>query len=271
MSRYSQNSIQGGYTRNGTGSFPSWTLDDGTWTYDYHPDEKYHPSTRYYFGGAIVPYEANKKSPNGLEPWLTSIDFGERTTEYQPSVESDPRYVDDCQMPSRLVVYRYPVAYNYAVMDLSKSPRGHMEWVAVGTKEITVLCVCNPKAVCGCDYPGDPDFVQALGNHTLRLKEFKTSYTLDDKNSTHVCYMPNLNGTTSTLLINGSLKKGSTKADPSMPDMPMVTKYRDPCPDAAGGDTGDSAGSLNWDGLSWAAIFTGIAVSTTTYLTIFSF
>ena len=166
-------------------------------------------------------------------------------------------------MPKGLVVYSYPVAYTYVVMDMARNPDyGYLEYVPVGTKEIKVLCVCNPNTVCGCDYPGDPEFVQALGNHTLNDDEH---HELMNKNSTHACYLPYLNGTTPTLLVNGTLKIGSTKADPSMPDMPMVTQIYDPCP------PGDSGGSLNWEGLSWAVMLGGMAVSTTAHLTVFSF
>jgi hypothetical protein len=211
MSR--RNSIEGGWTRNGTGTQPTILYTNGTWEFGYFTKLN---DSGFYWGGAEVPYTAGEESPNGIVPKLTSIDYGDRYLRIYD--ENDyPKPYRDCQWPELLYIYPYPVEFNYSEVRYNVDAADYVNT----TFPVTAVCCCLPESVCGCDYPSAPSFVQAQGDRHVDWEDQKDT---DIFNYTGVCYFP-MNGRR-TLFINGTLERGSTKANYSIPEPepPMITR-----------------------------------------------
>ena len=147
------------------------------------------------------------------------MDYGFREL-YHYSSFDDIESTFDCLMPVVAYTYPYPEPYNYTETFLGDSDFQNV------TKPVDVICRCDENTLCGCDYNGSPAFIKAFGDMHVR-EEYRSSYIY---NTTRICYFP-IDGTP-TLLINGTLDPGSTKADSSLPELAQHTEMS-VCPSLA--------------------------------------
>ncbi|KAK2757730.1 hypothetical protein FQN54_004699 [Arachnomyces sp. PD_36] len=211
--------IIGGYTKNGSGTPPEWRSENGGWVhicdyeYDWQDDE-------YYFGGSEVPFPAGEESPNGLVPSLTELPFPESD---EPPYWSnpcrdraDPTY--ECSMRNTSYCYPYPYRYDYT--ESSRTYDYDIDGYEYDntTTTIDILCCCTDKMPCGCDNAGGKSLVQAIGDHFAGFDDWGEAKL---ENSTSACYMRI--DDSDTLVVNGSLTVGSTKANSTLPDFPGIT------------------------------------------------
>jgi hypothetical protein len=228
----SKSSTSGGTTLDGSGSAPLFdnrtgafvALKDIATVSNVENDDQHFLS---YLGGAAVPYKAGAKSPNGVSPrHFDNLAFA---TVKETAVKDGA-----CAVPNTSYAYKYESTYT-----LSNS-------------SVPVYCACDIYGLCGCDdFHKNSSFVPTLLSY-LGLGD-------EARNVSKVCTV-SIDGTT-TILVNGGLVNGSTKADPKA--LPVVTRVPTSkttrCPAGSGsGSGGVSAApasmSVNSGLLAWAGL-----------------
>ncbi|KAH8429087.1 uncharacterized protein LDX57_006757 [Aspergillus melleus] len=208
-------STDGGYTPDGSGSAPTWDNSTGAWVslwaYEVNAID-YDQNHLSYSGGASVPYLSGQTSPNGLGP----IPFFDMHTIVGTWVPED----DECAIPNSTYAYRYQVRYTWA------EPSDDTEnWGQNVTITAPVYCCCALESLCGCDdFHENRSFVPALIDTYLRHDE-KTA----PRNRSSLCVIDREGET--TLLVDGTLKNGSTKAtrNASYPIQTLTTMTSEYC------------------------------------------
>ncbi|PGH13015.1 hypothetical protein AJ80_06499 [Polytolypa hystricis UAMH7299] len=213
-------SLDGGYTRNGSGSPPTWQNTNGTWVfYQWHWNVEFDHEHSFYFPGGAVPFLAGEASPRGIKPELTEFDYKHPEDDiynfgYGAFDEFESTW--ECLMPEESYAYKYPVQWDY--LETIRPSRESSEDFNQ-TTPVDVICCCDKGRLCGCDYNGDSKFLQKLGSMHITRPIYSDSVI---KNTTRICYFP-IKGQP-TLLINGTLTNGSTKGNDSIPEPPLQTK-----------------------------------------------
>ncbi|KAL4863945.1 hypothetical protein BDV12DRAFT_206067 [Aspergillus spectabilis] len=189
-----ETSLEGGYSPEGSGSAPRWDNTSGSWNALKYWESSYLDDPEYlsYLGGAAVPYPAGEDSPNGVRP--------ERFLDlpYEPDLSRIPSDLL-CTVPSSNYAYKYEEEFNWTSISLEEENYG--DYV---TRWVPVYCCCGFNTLCGCDdHHRNSSFVAALME--------QLGVGMSPRNTSGVCAI-DIEGET-TLLVNGSLANGSTKAD----------------------------------------------------------
>ncbi|KAL4772543.1 hypothetical protein BDW60DRAFT_207160 [Aspergillus nidulans var. acristatus] len=193
-----ETSLEGGYTPEGSGTPPRWDNSSGSWDALETWEDSYLDDPAYisYLGGAAVPYPAGETSPNGVEP-QEFLDLP-----YEPDLSSIPSSLL-CSVPNSNYAYKYKDKFNWTSISVEEENYG--EYV---TRWVPIYCCCGFNTLCGCDdHHQNSSFVAAL---TQEL-----GLGMSPRNTTGVCAV-DIEGET-TLLVNGQLGNGSTKADRTVP------------------------------------------------------
>ncbi|KAL4953716.1 hypothetical protein BDW69DRAFT_205677 [Aspergillus filifer] len=180
----SENSTRGGTTPDGSGTAPRFDNSTGAFVFladdaanDVDINDQHYLS---YLGGAAIPFKSGDDSPNGVSPKkLDNLDF----------VTVDENSVKDgsCAAPNTSYAYEYQSKYS------------------LSSGSVPVYCVCDPYGLCGCDdHHRNSSFVDVM----LAYVGLDT----EAKNVSKACTIL-LDGAT-TILVDGGLSNGSTKADP---------------------------------------------------------
>ncbi|GES62099.1 hypothetical protein ATEIFO6365_0005007500 [Aspergillus terreus] len=230
----------GGYTPEGSGTYPRWDNSSGAWVSVRDYDVSYlHSGHEYvYLGGAGVPYTAGETSPNGVTPRRLDLDF--ETAPY-PYLGGDL-----CSVPNASWAYRYAARYNWTELNMDDDTYG-----AYIVHLLPVYCCCALYTVCGCDDGHrNASFVPAL-------LEYLGIYN-DPRNDTDVCSVT-VDGEL-VLVVNGTLANGSTMADREATptkETVLVTESRICEADEAAA----SGGRAMYAGLGWVVwIVMGVGV-----------
>ncbi|KAL4891503.1 hypothetical protein BDV59DRAFT_181917 [Aspergillus ambiguus] len=198
----------GGFTPEGSGTYPKWDNSSGKWValkdYDvsYLGDDKEYV----YLGGAYVPYLSGEPSPNGVIPKRLDLDFV--TAPY-------PYFGEDlCSVPNSSYAYEYQAKYNWTELNLDDAASEPYT-----THLLPVYCCCTLYTVCGCDdYHRNGSFVPVL-------LEYLGIYN-DPQNTTNACSVT-VDGELA-LIINGTLANGSTRADRDMQPTKETVVVKEP-------------------------------------------
>ncbi|KAL4933361.1 uncharacterized protein BDV17DRAFT_107682 [Aspergillus undulatus] len=219
----SENSTAGGTTPDGSGTAPRFdnstgafvTLADDDAANDVSIDNQHYLS---YLGGAAIPFKSGDDSPNGLSPKkFDNLVFA--------TVDEDSVKDGSCAVPNTSYAYEYRSKYS------------------LSSGSVPVYCVCDPYGLCGCDdHHGNSSFVDAMLAYV--------GLDGEAKNISKACTVL-LDGAT-TILVDGGLSNGSTKADPDA-DAVFAREPRTKggrCPGSGGNGTGAATAlSVN----SWLA------------------
>ncbi|KAL4926691.1 uncharacterized protein BDV17DRAFT_299610 [Aspergillus undulatus] len=199
-----ENSTEGGFTPEGSGTPPRWDNSSGSsiavqeWEISLFDDPEYIS----YFGGAAVPYFSGEISPNGVEPERFE------NLPYEPDLSRIPSDLL-CQVPNSNYAYKYEKEFNWTRLERvgeTATESGLYESESV-TTSIPVYCCCAFNSLCGCDdHHENSNFVDIL------LKELGLGNS--PRNSSNVCAIDIENKT--IILVKGTLANGSTKADPTV-------------------------------------------------------
>ncbi|KAL5359886.1 hypothetical protein BJX96DRAFT_174772 [Aspergillus floccosus] len=183
----------GGYTPEGSGTYPRWDNSSGSWVALRDYDVSYLRSgpEYVYLGGAGVPYTSGETSPNGVEPTRLDLDF---VTAPYPYIGGDL-----CSVPNSSYAYRYAARYNWSELNLDDD--SYSPYIV---HLMPVYCCCALYTVCGCDdgHRNEsfvPVLLESLGIYN------------DPRNDSGVCSVT-VDGELA-LIVNGTLANGSTMAD----------------------------------------------------------
>ncbi|KAL2825192.1 hypothetical protein BDW59DRAFT_161907 [Aspergillus cavernicola] len=209
----SENSTAGGTTPDGSGTEPRFDNSTGAWVTledgaanDIDIDDQHYLS---YLGGAAVPYKSGDNSPNGLSPKrLDNLAF---TTVGEDSITDG-----SCAVPNSSFAYQYESQYS------------------LSSGNVPVYCTCAPYGLCGCDdFHANSSFVPAVLSYL--------GLGTEAKNISKLCTV-SLESTT-TILVDGGLSNGSTKADPDAKSViTRVPRSRSTrCPSSGSGGGGSAA------------------------------
>ncbi|KAL4803499.1 hypothetical protein BDV18DRAFT_163056 [Aspergillus unguis] len=226
----SEDSTAGGSTPDGSGTAPRFdnstqafvVLADNDAANEVEKDSQHYLS---YLGGAAVPFKSGDDSPNGVAPkHLEDLSF--------PSVDDEDDVKDgSCAVPNNSYAYPYDAKYSLG-----------------SAGNVPVYCLCDPYGLCGCDdHHTNSSFVDAMLSYAGLSNEAK--------NVSSVCTVT-LEGET-TILINGGLSNGSTKADPDA-DAVLAREPRTKTRKCGGG-TGAAAG-VSVNGFMLGAVAFGLSV-----------
>ncbi|KAL3474922.1 hypothetical protein BJX99DRAFT_230544 [Aspergillus californicus] len=235
----SKNSTAGGTTPDGSGTAPKFDNSTGAWVTladDAAANNVSIDNQKYlsYLGGAATPFKSGDDSPSGLSPkHLTDLAF---TTVNEDSISDG-----SCAVPNTSYAYVYESKYSLT------------------TGDVPVYCACDPYGLCGCDDAhSNSSFVPAMLGY-LGLET-------EAKNVSRVCTVL-IDGTT-TILVDGGLSNGSTKADPNADSVlvrvPRSTSGR--CGSGGGGSAAPMSMSVNsglllaWTGILSVAMVFGMTL-----------
>ncbi|KAL1794863.1 hypothetical protein ACET3X_006679 [Alternaria dauci] len=162
---------------------------------------------RYYGGGAAVPYTAGSKTPKGLIAGALIL----------PATML-------LIMPGLWLYSTYPYYYNNPYRfynqsatnddddDNNNDRRGLWTRQTQGRNEtLPVMCVCSEGFVCGCDENDDQQYINDLVGNGSYAALNKTLVTVSDVNGTK------------TLVLNGTLEKGTTAPGGSDEDSAAIS------------------------------------------------
>ncbi|KAL5335997.1 hypothetical protein BJX70DRAFT_304352 [Aspergillus crustosus] len=246
-----ETSLEGGYSPEGSGTRPVWDNSSGSWAAKPYWEISYLEDPEYisYRGGAAVPYPAGEISPNGVRP--------ERFTNlpYEPDLSDIPSDLL-CQVPNSNYGYEYAEKFNWTSISFEEENYG--EYV---TRWVPVYCCCRFNELCGCDdHHRNSSFVAAL------LQDLGIG--MSPRNTSGVCAI-DIEGET-TLLVNGALANGSTKADRTVEYLSetVSTTVTTRCAETDGGDSGarrlegPSRGAMvvAWAGVVGLGVLVGMGV-----------
>lgn len=212
-------------------------MKNGQWEYRYNfeIDDEAREGEGWYFGGAWEPFTSGDQAPSGIEPVELDLDQpGDHTPDIPPwmnathSAEiwySASKYETTCELEALLWAYKYPTPANVTYR-ATRYPE-----YTYATEIVNVYCVCSRDSVCGCDEPEPSrNLTGALMNWTYGDFTLANSRNTRQLNFTDVCDV-HLNGE-HAFLIEGTLEKGSTKADSAMERTSETSEsmYEAPCP-----------------------------------------
>ncbi|KAL4920146.1 hypothetical protein BDW62DRAFT_177722 [Aspergillus aurantiobrunneus] len=211
----SENSTAGGTTPDGSGTAPRFdnstgafvTLADDAAANNVDLDSQHFLS---YLGGSAFPFKSGDKAPSGLSPRkLDNLAFA--------TVDESAVSTGSCAVPNTSYAYQYQSQYR------------------LSSGNVPVYCLCDPYSVCGCDdNHSNSSFVPAM----LAYIGLDT----EARNVSKACTI-SLDGAT-TILVDGSLSNGSTKADPNADDV-FTRKPRTKSGKCGGGTGAAAAVSVN--------------------------
>lgn len=206
----SKKSTVGGTTPDGSGTAPRFdnstgafvTLADDAAANNVEDNKQKYLS---YLGGAAVPFKSGDTSPNGVKAKkLDNLGFN--------TVDENNVKDGDCAVPSTAYGYQYESKYK------------------LSTGNVAVYCLCDPYGLCGCDdHHKNSSFVPAM------LSDIGMG--TEAQNISKACTI-SLDGAT-TILVDGGLSNGSTKADP---DATPVRTRKNTCGTRAFGTSGSEDG-----------------------------
>jgi hypothetical protein len=209
---FSKSSTSGGTTLDGSGSAPLFdnrtgafaALKDIAAASNVDNDDQHFLS---YLGGAAVPYNAAAKSPNRVSTRrFNNLAFA--------TVKGAAAKDGACAVPNTSYAYKYESTYN------------------LSNASVPVYCTCDIYGLCGCDdFHKNSSFVPTMLSY-LGLGD-------GARNVSKVCTVSIDGGT--TILVNGGLVNGSTKADPKA--LPVVTRMPTSRPTRCPAGSGSGSGS----------------------------
>jgi hypothetical protein len=231
----SENSTAGGTTPDGSGTAPRFdnstgafvTLADDNAANAVDIKDQHYLS---YLGGAAVPFKSGDHSPNGVSPKkLNNLPF---TTVDENNVKDG-----SCAVPNTSYAYDYQSKYSLG-----------------SAGNVPVYCLCDPYGLCGCDdHHGNSSFVDAMLAY-MGLGD-------EAKNISRICTV-SLDGAT-TILVDGGLSNGSTKADPDADEvLARVPRTKSTRCGGNGGTGAAVAVSVN----SWSLGVISLAVASLVWL-----